>query len=634
LTEIELLEKYWKHSSFRDPQEAIINSVLEGKDTFVLMPTGGGKSICFQIPALLNEGICLVISPLIALMKDQVAQLQKRDIKAIALVGGISQEEVSNLLDNCLYGNYKFLYISPERLQQEWIIERIKKLPINGIAIDEAHCISQWGHDFRPSYLKIAVLKTLFPKVPFIALTASATQKVQEDIVHQLKLSNVAVFKKSFSRENTAYLVLETEDKFYKISQVLKKYPEPSIIYVRNRKSCLELSNQLISAGFSATYYHGGLSMKEKDKHMQLWMNEEAQVMVATNAFGMGIDKANVKTVIHIQLPENIENYYQETGRAGRNGQNAMALLLTSQYDVNHSENQYIAVLPDKQFLLIVYNKLCNYLQIAYGEGMDEVFYFNLNHFCTKYNFPVLKTYNAFQFLDRQGIITLSNEFNKKIAIQFIIESKEVIRYMSLNPNEEEIILSILRNYSGVYDANTNINTVLIANKSNTTESQVLEVLEKLQEKNIISYQAKTNDSKIIFNEIREDERTINRVSKFLESQNKLKKEQLEAVLNYVSNKNDCRNQLILKHFGEIKKERCGICSNCIQKKKAKISTESIGKAIIELLENRDLNSREIESLLNYSTTDVIFALQELQENKTISIQTNNSYSLESRLKK
>jgi ATP-dependent DNA helicase RecQ len=634
LTALELLEKHWKHATFREPQEAIINSVLEGNDTFALMPTGGGKSICFQIPALMKEGICLVISPLIALMKDQVAQLQQRTIKAIALTGGISQNEVSDLLDNCMYGNYKFLYIAPERLQQEWIVDRIKKLPVNLIAIDEAHCISQWGHDFRPSYLKIASLKMHFPKVPFIALTASANQRVQEDIINQLKLKNVQLFKKSFSRDNLAYLVIESEDKLYKINQILKKHSNPSIIYVRNRKSCLEYCNQLQTMGFKATYYHGGLSTKDRETNMQLWMKEEVQIMVATNAFGMGIDKANVKTVIHVQLPENLENYYQETGRAGRNGEQAFALLLTSPYDTIHAKNQFIEVLPEKQFLLSVYNKLCNYLQIAYGEGIDEVFHFNLNHFCTKYNFPILKTHNAFQFLDRQGILTLSNEFNKKIAIQFIIESKEVIRYMSIHSNEEEIILSILRNYSGVYDASTNINTALIANKSTTSEVNVLEVLENLAKKNIISYQANSSDSKIIFNEIREDEHTINRVSKFLESQNKLKKEQLETVLEYVSDKSECKNRFILSYFGETKNQDCGICSNCLKNKDLKKSIPSITSSVIELLKNQDLNSREIESMLNYSSHDVIFALQELLENKTIFILPNNSYSLAATIKK
>jgi ATP-dependent DNA helicase RecQ len=430
-----ILQKYWQHDTFRSLQKEIIDSVLSSQDTFALMPTGGGKSICFQIPALMSEGICLVISPLVALMKDQVANLQNRGVKAIALTGGINQDEIINLLDNCQFGNYKFLYVSPERLQSDWILDRIKNLSINLITIDEAHCVSQWGHDFRPAYLKISELKKHFPKIPFLALTATATPRVKEDIISELGMHNPAQFEKSFARKNIAYMVFEVEDKLFRIEQILKKNPQPSIIYVRNRKSCLEISNQLQTLGFKATYYHGGLTSREKDKNMQLWMEEKVQVIVATNAFGMGIDKPNVKTVIHIQLPENIENYYQEAGRSGRNGEKAFAVLLTSPSDSIQAESQFINILPDKAFLTSVYIKLCNYFQIAYGEGINEEFMFNLNHFCHKYSFPTLKTFNTIRFLDSQGIITLSQEFSEKITMQFLIESKEVIRYTSLNPN-------------------------------------------------------------------------------------------------------------------------------------------------------------------------------------------------------
>ena len=330
---LQILKKYWKHDSFRSLQKEIIESIHSGKDTLAILPTGGGKSICFQVPSLMKEGICLVISPLVALMKDQVANLQQRNIKAIALTGGIPTEEVIDLLDNCQFGNYKFLYLSPERLQSDWIMDRIKNLPINLIAIDEAHCVSQWGHNFRPAYLKISHLKEHFPKIPFLALTATATPKVKEDIIKDLNLQQPAVFQKSFSRDNLAYMVFEVEDKLHRIQQILKKNPAPSIIYVRNRKSCLDIASQLNILGFKATYYHGGLSYKEKEKNMQRWMTEETQVIVATNAFGMGIDKANVKTVIHIQLPENLENYYQEAGRAGRDGNKAYAILLNSPSD-------------------------------------------------------------------------------------------------------------------------------------------------------------------------------------------------------------------------------------------------------------------------------------------------------------
>ena len=627
-TALEILQKYWQHDTFRSLQKEIIDSVLAGNDTFALMPTGGGKSICFQVPALMSEGICLVISPLVALMKDQVANLQNRGIKAIALTGGIKQDEIIDLLDNCQFGNYKFLYVSPERLQSDWILDRIKNLTINLITIDEAHCVSQWGHDFRPAYLKISALKSHFPKIPFLALTATATPRVKEDIITELGMNNPVQFEKSFARKNIAYMVFEVEDKLFRMEQILKKNPQPSIIYVRNRKSCLEISSQLQTLGFKATYYHGGLTSREKDKNMQLWMEEKAQVIVATNAFGMGIDKPNVKTVIHVQLPENIENYYQEAGRSGRNGEKAFAVLLTSPSDTIQAESQFINVLPDKAFLTTMYIKLCNYFQIAYGEGINEEFMFNLNHFCHKYEFPTLKTFNAMRFLDGQGIITLSQEFSEKITLQFLIESKEVIRYTSLNPNDEEIILTILRTYPGVYEMQTAFNLPLIAKKSHHSEAEVLAVLHKLKDKEIIQYHSKNNDATLIFNEIREDERTINKVSKYLVRQNELKKEQLQSVLNYVKEQNVCKSKTILNYFGEKTNTNCGICSYCITLTKPKKDFKELSKKIITLLQNEELSSREIQNKIKNTADDIIFVLQQLLEDNLVIIQKNNKYTL------
>jgi ATP-dependent DNA helicase RecQ len=625
-----ILQKYWKHDAFRSLQNEIIDSVLSGQDTFALMPTGGGKSICFQVPAMMQDGICLVISPLVALMKDQVANLQKRNIKAIALTGGIKSDEMIDLLDNCQFGNYKFLYLSPERLQSDWILERIKNLPINLITIDEAHCVSQWGHDFRPAYLKISILKKHFPKVPFLALTATATPKVKESIINELGLQHPTIFEKSFARENIAYMVFEVEDKLFRIEQILKKNPQSSIIYVRNRKSCLDISSQLQSLGFQATYYHGGLTSREKDKNMQRWMNEDAQVIVATNAFGMGIDKANVKTVIHIQLPENLENYYQEAGRAGRNGEKAFAVLLNSPSDILQTESQFIAVLADKKFLNLMYIKLNNYFQIAYGEGINEQFTFNLNHFCSKYGFPTLKTYNAMQFLDRQGIISLSQEFSEKISIQFLISSKEVMRYMSLNSNDEEIILAILRTYPGIYEMKTAFNLQLIAKKSNHSVVEIQAVLQKLKEKGIIEYHSKNNDATLIFNEIREDERTISRVAKYLENQNELKKEQLKSVLFYINEKKVCKSKLILSYFGEKTEIDCGICSYCITKKSTKTDVVAHSTAIIALLQTEDLSSRELQNKTKINPDAIIFVLQHLLENNILLVKANNKYTLKS----
>lgn len=621
-----LLQKYWKHETFRTPQEEIIQSVLNGNDTFALLPTGGGKSVCFQIPALLLNGICLVVSPLIALMKDQVQNLQSRNIKAIALTGGVSQDEVIDILDNCQFGNYKFLYLSPERLQHDWIVERLKQLPINLIAIDEAHCVSQWGHDFRPAYLKISELKTAFPKTPFLALTATATKRVQEDICKNLALENPQFFTKSFTRENLAYHVIKTEDKLFKIQQILTKNPQPSIIYVRNRKSCIETSQQLNQLGFSTTFYHGGLPTKEKEKNMQSWLENKSQVIVATNAFGMGIDKSDVKTVIHIQLPENIENYYQEAGRAGRNGEKAFGIILTNSGDIDYTKRQFLDVLPDKKFVRDVYVKLNNYFRIAYGEGFNESFAFNLNQFCSHYNFPILKAFNSLQFLDRQGILTFQSESSEKISLQFIIPSKEVIRYISLHPHDEPIITTILRTYSGIFDVETTINPHLVAKKSNTTEAAVEKVIDQLAESQCIILHAKNNDSSITFNEVREDDLTINRVAKFLAHQNQLKQDQFQSVIDYISNEDSCKNKLLLAYFEEITEEDCGICSYCFSKKKSNPKENT--DLILQLLQKDNLSSREIENSLQISPEATIFALQLLLEHHKIAINSYNQYYL------
>ncbi len=622
---LELLKAHWKHDAFRPTQEEIIQTVLSGKDTFALLPTGGGKSICFQIPALIRPGICLVISPLVALMKDQVENLKSKNIKAIALTGGISLEETNNLLDNCAFGGYKFLYVSPERLQQDWVLERIKNLNVNLVAIDEAHCISQWGHDFRPAYLKIAALKDYF-SVPFIALTATATPRVQNDICNLLKLDQPVVFKNSFARENLGYHILKTEDKIGKLKQIFLRNPEPSIVYVKNRKMCLDISQTLNDLGFTATYYHGGLTSKEKDKNMKLWLEEKTQIIVATNAFGMGIDKPNVKTVVHLQIPDHIENYYQEAGRAGRNGNTSYALLVTPEINTENLKNYFSTNLPDKVFLHTVYKNLNNHFQIAYGEGFNEVFYLNLNQFCVKYNLSVPKTFASLQFLDRQGIITLNNLISNKASLQFLIESREVIRYCSLNVKDASVIETILRNYTGVFEQATQINTALIASKSSTSEEKVIQVLQKLQAQESIELKLQSNDISILYNEPREDSYTINRVVKVLENQNQIKIKQYEAMLHFVTNSTTCKSVLISNYFGEETTENCGICSYCNSKKKSE--PKSAATSIWSLLQIAPLSSNELENKLTFSTEEIIFALQNFLENDVIFLNASNKYQI------
>ena len=622
---LDVLKAYWKHSAFRPTQEEIIQTVLRGEDTFALLPTGGGKSICFQIPALLKPGICLVISPLVALMKDQVENLKNKNIKAIALTGGISFEETNNLLDNCAFGNYKFLYLSPERLQQDWVLERIKNLNINLVAIDEAHCISQWGHDFRPSYLKISKLKDYF-SVPFIALTASATPRVQKDICMLLQLKNPVIFKISFSRVNLGYHIIKTEDQLGKLKQIFQKNPEPSIVYVKNRKSCIEFSKIISNFGFTSTYYHGGLSAKEKDKNMQLWLEEKAKIIVATNAFGMGIDKSNVKTVVHLQIPDTIENYYQEAGRAGRNGQKSYALLVVPEVHFESRLQYFSEQLPHKEFLHLVYKNLNNHFQIAYGEGFQDVFFLNLNQFCTKFNLSVTKTFACLQFLDRQGIITLQNFISNKASLQFKIESREVIRYCSINSKDAIIIETILRNYSGIFEQVTQINSALIASKSSKSEEEVIAVLNKLHAQEMIELKLQSNDISILYNEPREDSYTINRVVKLLEQQNQIKIQQFKQMLYFITDTTNCKSVLISKYFGEVNPQVCDICSYCISKEKSKpVSTL---ESVRNVLKKTPLSSNEIENVLHFSSEEIIFALQNLLENDIVFLNSNNQYQI------
>ena len=627
---LQILEQYWNFTSFKPLQEDIINSVLNGEDTFALLPTGGGKSLCFQIPALINDGICIVVSPLIALMKDQVAALKERNIKAIALTSTYKYDELSTLLDNCIYGNYKFLYLSPERLQQDIIQDRIRQMNVNLIAVDEAHCISQWGNDFRPAYKNITILRELQPSVNCIALTASAKPEVVNDIVKELDFIDAKIFKQSFYRENLAYMVFETEDKFYKIQQILKKNPSSSIIYVRNRKSTLEISSTLNNLGFTSTYYHGGLSTKEKDAHFSNWLNNRTQVMVATNAFGMGIDKPDVKTVIHIDLPDSLESYFQEAGRAGRNGDKAFAIILKNKNDEEKVKNQFLSVLPDVDFIKLVYRKLCNYFQISYGEGAHTTYNFSFNTFCKTYEFNSVLAYNAILALDRSSVLSLTQHFKRRSTVQVLVTNAELFQYLEKNQEISIIIKSILRTYGGIFDQDVKINTLLVADKANVSEDLVIKTLQRLEKDNIIALNLKKTDAEITFIEPREDDKTINRIANTIEIQNKQKVKQIKEIINYISDDSTCKSQQLLNYFGETDVNACGICSVCIDKTK-KVDVDSQTNAIevvISLLQQNDLSSRELMEQSSLKEDELTNTIKLLLEREAITLTNHNTYKL------
>jgi|TARA_R110000764_G_scaffold240105_1_gene343041 ATP-dependent DNA helicase RecQ len=620
-----ILKQFWGYDDFRGSQKKIIDNVLSGKDVLALMPTGGGKSICYQVPSLAMEGICIVVSPLVALIQDQVAQLRKRNIKAIALTGGIPPDELNNLLDNCLYGNYKFLYLSPERLQQTIVKERIQQMNVNLIAIDEAHCISQWGNDFRPAYLGCSILKELVPNTPMIALTATATPRVVDDIVENLELREVSIFKDSFSRTNINFRVKRSEDKLYQLKKYMDKVPGSAIVYVRSRKMSISLANFLIKNGVSASFFHGGIPKSDKEEKLNLWLSGKVRVMVATNAFGMGVDKPDVRLVVHYQIPDSLESYFQEAGRAGRDGEPSTAIIITSNEDEDKAKKQFLSALPDVAFVKQVYSKLNNYFQISYGELISEPLAFKFNEFCKRYEFNPNMTFNAIRVLDQNSVLSLAENFKEKTTLQFVASKAEIFNYLDKNRKTAPIIQTILRTYGGITEYETKINLYMLSKKTATNEERLKHILQQLADDNIAEYQNNSSDLEITFLVPREDDHTINLFAKKIKDFNQVKQNNMSAMLGYISNKKVCRSIYLLNYFGEKTAEKCGTCDICTKKERV-ASPYDLEKRIMELLEIRPHTSRQLEKEMGANEKELLKTLERLLEDELVSINFKNEY--------
>lgn len=559
-----ILKQYWGYDRFRGIQEDIIDSISKNKDTLGLMPTGGGKSITFQVPALAKEGMCLVITPLIALMKDQVQNLKKRGIKALAIYSGMSRQDIIITLENCIFGNYKFLYISPERLDTEIFRTKLRKMHISMITVDESHCISQWGYDFRPAYLKIAEIRELLPDVPVLALTATATPEVVKDIQARLHFRHKNVFRMSFERSNLAYIVRKTENKTAELLHILRSMPGSAIIYARNRRRTKEITELLNNEHITADFYHAGLDDATKDIRQHRWQSGESRVMVATNAFGMGIDKPDVRIVIHMDLPDSIEAYFQEAGRAGRDGQKAYAVILYAKSDKTTLHKRILDTFPEKEYIRDVYEHLQYYYQMAMGDGLDCVREFNIEDFCRKFKYFPVPVDSALRILTQAGYLEYTAEQDSTSRILFTIRRDELYRLREMGEDMDRLIQAVLRSYTGVFTDYTYINEASLAICTGLTRRQIYEMLVHLAKLRIVSYIPHKKTPYIIYTRERVEAQRIHISPEVYEHRKARYETRINAMLDYVTNDTVCRSRMLLDYFGERNEHNCGQCDTCI----------------------------------------------------------------------
>ena len=616
----EILKQYWGYDSFRDLQEEIITSIGEGKDTLGLMPTGGGKSITFQVPALAQEGICIVITPLIALMKDQVQNLRKRGIKALAVYSGMTRQEILTALENCIFGNYKFLYISPERLDTDIFRTKLRSMKVSMITVDESHCISQWGYDFRPAYLKIAEIRVLLPGIPVLALTATATPEVVKDIQARLDFREENVFRMSFERKNLAYIVRQTDNKTQELLHILRKIPGSAIIYVRNRRRTKEITELLVNEDITADFYHAGLDNAVKDLRQKRWQSGEVRVMVATNAFGMGIDKPDVRIVLHLDLPDSLEAYFQEAGRAGRDGEKAYAVILYTKTDRTTLHRRVVDTFPDKEYILNVYEHLQYYYQMAMGDGFQCVREFNLEEFCRKFKYFPVPVDSALKILTQAGYLEYTDEQDNASRILFTIRRDELYKLREMGTEAEALIQTILRSYTGVFTDYAYISEATLSIRTGLTREQIYNILVTLTKRRIVDYIPHKKTPYIIYTRERQKLRFVHIPPSVYEERKARYEARIKAMEEYVTSENVCRSRMLLRYFGEKNEHNCGQCDVCLSHRATDALTENsfdfeeLKKKISELLTQKPLTPVEIADKIEAEKESISEVIQYLLE--------------------
>ncbi len=618
---LQILKEYWGYDEFRSLQSEIIHSIGEGNDTLGLMPTGGGKSITFQVPTMAMEGLCLVITPLLALMKDQVDNLKKRKIKAVAVYSGMSKQEIVTALENCIYGDYKFLYIAPERLSSEAFLSRLKLMNVCMIAVDESHCISQWGYDFRPSYLQIADIRQYLPGVPVLALTATATPEVVTDIQKQLQFTKENVFQKSFERKNLVYIVRNVEDKLTYLLKILHTEKGSGIVYVRDRKKTKEIAEFLNNNDISAEHFHAGLTTETKDARQNRWKKNETRIIVATNAFGMGIDKPDVRVVIHLDLPDSLEAYFQEAGRAGRDEKRAYAVLLYNKSDSTKMKKRLSDSFPKKEQIIAAYDKLGSYFELAVGNGYENVYPFNLNDFCSKFKLPILPTYNGLKIMEKAGYLQLTDELDNPSRVLFLTERDSLYELKLNNPEADRLIQALLRSYTGLFTEYAHINEDTLAARLHSTRQKVYEQLIALSQSGIISYIPTKKTPFIIYTLNRTETKYVSIPPTAYDDRKKRYEDKIDGILLYATEENICRSLSLLRYFGQKATTPCEQCDICMKKKEQRIKQEefdAIKQQIEILLKQQPQSLSELNLAIKKPEKKVIPVVRFLLENNFI----------------